>query len=1033
MSSFFIRRPIVAIVIAILTTLIGAISILELPIAQFPNVIPPQIQVTAQYVGADALTVEESVATPIEQQMSGVEGMEYMYSVNASNGQMQLNVFFEIGTQPNTDQILAQLRQSQASSQLPTPVNQQGVVVQQSYSSPLLVYSIYSPKGTYDSIFLANYAYINLKYALTRVKGVGSVAIYGAGQYAMRIWVDPDLMAKLNVTVPEVVNAIQQQNTVNPAGQIGAEPSPKGVSFTYTVRTTGRLVTEEEFGDIIVRANQNGSLIRVKDVARVELGAQSYNLEGRYQGQPAAVISISQQPGSNAIATANSVRKLMADLSKNFPEDLEYTTSLDTTLAITSSMEEIVHTIIEAIILVVIVVFVFLQGWRATLIPLIAIPVSLVGTFMFFPLIGFTLNTLSLFGLVLAIGLVVDDAIVVVEAVEHNIEKGLSPRDATEQAMKEVQGPVIATALIMAAVFLPTLFLPGMTGQMYQQFAVTIAISVIISAFNALSLSPALSSMLLRPRKEAKGILGRAFGGFNRVFGYATNKYVNACRMLIRRGVLAVALLLIISGVVGGLGKSLPSGFIPEEDQGYIFGFVQLPKASSLQRTRAVSQEVEKGLENLKGVKNVSSVVGFNLLSTVQSTYSAFFFINFEPWDERQTPETSASAILEKASEIIGQVPGAVGFAFPPPAIPGVGTSGGITLMLEDRTGRSVEFLAEQTNKFIEAVQKRPEFANAATVWIPDTPQVYIDVLESKALKQGVQLSDIYQTMQAFMGGSFVNFFNRFGQQWQTYVSAQSDFRSGMNNIGEFFVRNSDGKSIPLSSMIQIKRITGPEFTMRFNMYRSVQINAVPAKGYSAGQAMAAIEEVFNETMPPGMGYDYSGMSYQAKVAAEGISINTIFAISLIFVFLILAAQYESWSLPFSVLLCTPVAVLGAFLALKFRVMELNLYVQIGLIMLIGLSAKNSILIVEFAKQEFEKGATLFEAALKGAEIRLRPILMTSFAFILGCVPLWRASGSGAISRQNLGTTVIGGMLAASFIAIFLVPFTFYIIEKLSG
>jgi len=1033
MSRFFINRPIVAMVISIIIVIIGTLSIFELPIAQFPNVVPPQIQVTAQYTGADALTVEAAVATPIEQQMSGVEGMEYMYSVNASNGQMQLNIFFEIGSDPNIDQILAQMREAQAESQLPNSVREQGITVQQAYSSPLLVFALYSPNETFDSVFLANYTYINLQYAMTRVNGIGNVMIFGAGQYAMRIWVDPDRLAKMNITVPEVVNAIEAQNTVNPAGQIGAEPAPDGVQFTYTVRTQGRLVTEDEFADIIVRANPDGSLVRIRDIGRVELGAQTYNLEGRFNGKPSAVLAVYQQPGSNALATAKAARDLIKEMSESFPEDLEYSISLDTTLAITAGMEEIIQTLFEALALVILVVFVFLQGWRATLIPLIAIPVALIGTFMFFPVIGFSINTLSLFGLVLAIGLVVDDAIVVVEAVEHHIELGLSPKEATIKAMSEVQGPVIATALIMAAVFLPTLFLPGMTGQMYQQFAVTIAISVLLSAFNALTLSPALSALLLRPRKETKGPLGKFFNGFNKAFGYATNKYVNTCRALIRRSLLSVALLLIIAGAAGGLGSMLPSSFIPEEDQGYLFGFVQLPNASSLQRTRDVSAEVQQAIQKIPGVKDVTSVIGFNLLSSVQATYNGFFFISLNPWDERTDRKEKIKPLQYFITSAIAEVPGAVGFAFPPPAIPGVGSSGGITFMLEDRSGGTVEFLAEQTEKFIAAAQKRPELSMVSTTWIPDTPQVYVDVNQAKALKQGVQLSNVYQTMQAFMGGVFVNFFNRFGQQWQVYVEAEGDLRTEAGDVGQFYVRNDADQTLPLSSLIRIEHIVGPEFTMRFNMYRCAQINASIGQGYSTAQAMAALEEVFADTMPPEMGYDYSGMSYQEKVAAEGVSITTIFALSLVFVFLILAAQYESWTLPFSVLLCTPVAVMGAFLALNLRIMDNNLYAQIGLIMLIGLAAKNAILIVEFAKMEFENGKTLIEAALTGAQIRLRPILMTAFAFILGCVPLWTASGSGSISRQNLGTTVIGGMLAATLIAIFFIPFAFYLVEKLSG
>ncbi|HNZ59079.1 MAG TPA: multidrug efflux RND transporter permease subunit [Syntrophorhabdaceae bacterium] len=1032
MPKFFINRPIVAMVIAIITVIVGIVAMSSLPIAQFPDIVPPEILVSASYIGADSITVEQSVATPIEQQMSGVDNMIYMYSINANNGQMQLRVDFDIGTVPNTDQVLTQMRLGQAQSQLPTEVNNLGVTVQKSTSSPLLVISLYSPKDTYDQLFLSNYAYININDPLSRVQGVGQVQIFGAGQYAMRLWVKPDHLAKLNVTINEIVDAINSQNTVNPSGQIGAEPVPKGQEFTYSVKAQGRLVNEKEFGDIVIRANPDGSLLRLKDVARAELGAQSYSIIGRYNGKPAAVIAVYQLPGSNAIDTAERVKKLMADWKKRFPQDLEYSISLDTTLPVTEGIREIVITLVEALILVIIVVFLFLQGWRATLIPLCAVPVSLVGTFAFFPLFGFSINTLSLFGLVLAIGLVVDDAIVVVEAVEHHIEKGLSPKDATIKAMQEVSGPVVAIALILAAVFVPTAFIPGITGRLYQQFAVTIAISVIISAFNALTLSPALSALLLKPRKKGTGYLQKFYDWFNRVFGKATDGYVGLCGVAIRKSMISIGMLVIVSFVVVILGKGLPGSFLPEEDQGYQFAVVQLPNAASLQRTDDVVRKVEKIIAGTPGIQSCTTIVGYNMLSQVANTYSGFFFITLKEWSERKKPEEKHSAIIMRLNYAMSKLTEGIGFAFSPPAIPGIGTAGGFTFVLEDRSGSDLSFLTENVKKFITEAKKRPELSRITTTFSPSVPQMFVNVDRDKVLKQGIDLADVYQTLQCFMGGTFVNYFNRFGRQWQVFVQAEGSYRRNTDNLGQFYVRNNDKNMVPLSSVISVKETSGPEFTMRYNQYRSAQIFGNAAPGYSSAQAMKALEDVFAKTMPREMGYDYIGMSYQEKKAQEGISASAIFGFSLFCVFLILAAQYESWSLPFSVLLGTPIAVMGAFLGLLIRGFENNVYAQIGLVMLIGLAAKNAILIVEFAKMEYEKGTPLIEAALYGARLRLRPILMTSFAFILGCMPLAVASGAGALSRQVMGTAVIGGMLTATLIAIFLIPVTFYLVEKIS-
>jgi HAE1 family hydrophobic/amphiphilic exporter-1 len=1031
MARFFINRPIVAMVMSILMVIIGLVAMSGLPIAQFPNIVPPEIKIAATYTGADALTLEQSVATPIEQQMSGVDNMNYMYSINANNGQTNLTVNFDIKTDPNTDQLLAQMRKGQAESQLPSDVRNYGVTVQKSTSSPLIMFGLYSPNGTYDNVFLANYCYININDQMTRVPGIASVTVFGAGQYAMRLWVKPDQLAKLNLTIPEIVNAINAQNTVNPAGQVGAEPVPPGQEFTYAVRAQGRLQSEEDFGRVVVRANTDGSIVRVSDVARIELGAQTYNMEGRLNGKPSALIALYQMPGTNAVDAAKGARQLMEDLKQRFPPDLDYVVSLDTTLAVTEGIKEIEHTLFEALVLVIIVVFIFLQGWRATLIPLLAVPVSLVGTFMFFPLFGFSINTLSLFGLVLAIGLVVDDAIVVVEAVEHHIEHGLNPREATFKAMEEVSGPVIAIAIILAAVFVPTAFIPGITGRLYQQFALTIALSVIISAFNALTLSPALCALLLKPKVKGSGPLQKFYDWFNRVFGRATNGYVGICRVAVRKSVISLLFLVGMVALTGFLGKTVPSGFLPEEDQGYIYAGIQLPDAASLQRTRELTMQAEQLIMATPGVKFCTSVIGYSMLSQVSNTYSAFFFITLEEWAARKEPAVQYEAIKHSLSQKLGGISGAIGFAFSPPAIPGIGTSGGVTFLLEDRAGKDIDFLAANVNKFVEAARKRPELASVSTTFRPTVPQLYIDVDQDKVLKQGVNVNDVYKTLQSFMGSGFVNYFNRFGRQWQVFIQAEGDYRTNIDNIGQFYVRNSEGKTVPLSALTTVKNIAGPEFTMRYNLYRAAQINAGANPGYSSAQAMRALEEVFAETMPTEMGFDYMGMSFQEWQAQKGVSPMVIFGFSLLCVFLILAAQYESWSLPFSVLLGTPIAVAGAFGALYLRGQENNVYAQIGLVMLIGLSAKNAILIVEFAKMEVEKGRPLLEATLEGAKLRLRPILMTSFAFILGCVPLAIASGAGAISRQVMGNAVIGGMLAATCIGIFIIPVTFFVVEKL--
>ena len=1031
MSKFFIGRPIVAIVISIITVIGGVVAMAKLPVAMLPDIVPPQISVSTTYTGADALTIEQSVATPLEQQMNGVDNMLYMMSTNANDGTMNLKVTFDVGTNVDIDQVNTQNRVSQASPNLPTSVNQYGVTVKKLMGLPLLVLSIYSPNSTYSGQFLGNYATINVNDAILRVPGVGQVTNFGAADYAMRIWVKPDQLTKLGMTVTDLTNAVQQQSAVNPAGQIGAEPAPKGQQFTYAVRAAGRLINAEEFGNIIVRQNPDGSTVRLKDVSRIELGSLIYQQIGRYNAKPAVVIAVYQAPGSNALAVAKQVKAQMEDLKSRFPPDLDYVVAMDTTLPITEGMKEIVKTLLEAVGLVIVVVFLFLQNWRATLIPLLAVPVSLIGTFVIFPILGFSINTLSLFGLILAIGLVVDDAIVVVEAVEHHIEHGLAPKEATLKAMEEVSGPVVGIALVLSAVFVPMAAMGGIKGLLNQQFAITIAISVLISAFNALTLSPALTALLLRPRKKGAGPLGKFFEWFNRWFGKMTGGYVTWSHVLIRRWVLALLLLVGISVVALGMGKGLPSSFIPEEDQGYAFLQLQLPDAASLQRTDAVMRKMDDMLAHTHGVKSFSGISGFSLLSNTSASYTGFYFLQLDPWDERATPELSANGLMQALNQRMRrEIPEAIAFAFGPPAIPGLGTAGGFTFMLQDRSSGSVQQLAETLDKFTVAARKRSEIASLVTTFRSSVPQLFVDVDQDRVLKQGLQFGEVYQTLQAFLGGAYVNQFNRFGRQWKVYLQAEPEYRSSVDRINDFFVRNSKGDMTPLASLVTMKRVSGPEYTNRFNMFRSIQVNGSPSPGYSSGQAMTAMEEVAKEVLPSGFGYAWMDMSYQEEKAAGGQAM--VFGMSFLFVFLILAALYESWSLPFSVLLSVPVAVLGSNGGLLLRKFDNNVFAQIGLIMLIGLTAKNAILIVEFAILEHGKGKELVEAALEGARLRLRPILMTSFAFILGCVPLWAAKGAGAIGRKVLGTSVITGMTAASVLGVFLIPVLFVVVERIA-
>ena len=1031
MARFFIGRPIVAIVIAIIIMLAGIVVMRGLPEAQFPDIVPPQIIVSTTYPGADAQTVEQSVATPIEQQMNGVDNMLYMQSTNGNDNTMSLTVTFDVDTDVNTDEVNVQNRVAQASPNLPPDVTQFGTTIRKSTGLPLLAFALYSPNHTHDSLFLANYANININDQLLRIPGAGQALLFGATDYSMRIWIKPQVLAKLGLTVGDLVGALNQQNAVNPAGQLAGNPAVPGTAMTYTVRTQGRLVTAEQFGEIVVRANPDGSVVRLKDLARIELGSLSYNEASRFDGQPSCIIAVFLTPGANAVAVADATRKVMAQLQQRFPPDLAYSSALDTTLPVTEGIHEILVTLLIAMGLVILVVYIFLQNWRATLIPMIAVPVSLIGTFAFFPVLGFSINTLSLFGLVLAIGLVVDDAIVVVEAVEHHIEEGMPPRDATLQAMREVSGPVVAIALILASVFIPMAFMSGIQGQLNKQFAVTVAISVIISAFNALTLSPALAAMLLRPRKPVRGPLGMFFRGFNKGFDKLKNGYVNVSHGLIRKVVVAILILACFVGLDALVGRKLPTSFLPDEDYGFLFMNVQLPPAASLERTDEVARKIEGILAKTPGVKDYTTIDGFSLLTRVSTTNSAFYFVTLKPWTERSSSGLASGSILANINrQLFSQVPEAIAFAFSPPAIPGFGSAGGFSLWIQDRSGGSVDDLDQNLQKFLQAARKRPELTGINSQFSAQTPQIYATVDRDKALKQGVALSDVYQTLQASLGGLFVNQFNRFGRQWKVFLEAEAADRSSVSSISQYYVRDHAGTMVPLSTLVSTKPTNGPDYTTRFNLYRAAQVIGSAAPGYSSGQAQAALEEVARDTLPASMGYDWADLSYQENKASG--TAGKIFALSLLVVFLILAALYESWTLPFSVLLSVPIAILGGFAGLYLRHFDLDIYAQIGLVMLIGLAAKNAILIVEFARDEMSKGRDVVDAALEGARLRLRPILMTSFAFILGCVPLAIASGSGAVGRQILGTIVVTGMLAATALAVFIIPVLFVVFERIA-
>ncbi len=1031
MADFFIRRPIVAMVISILMVIVGGFVLTRLPVSEYPEVSPPVINVTGNFRGADAEAVEASVATPIEAQINGVEDMLYMKSVNAADGSMTLTATFDLGTSPNLNQVNVQNRASLAFPRLPEAVTRDGVSVKRSSPDILMMIGLVSPKGTYDAVFLSNYATINLIDAIARVKGVGDVKNFTAQDYAMRLWIDPDRLASRGLTPSDVIAAVREQNVQAAAGLVGAEPAKKGQEFQYNVVASGLLKEPKEFEEIIVRSYPDGSQVKVKDIARIEMGAQTYKSTARVGGAPAAALGIYLAPGANALSTADAIKKELADMEQRFPPDMKAQVTLDSTLPIKASMESIVHTLFEAVILVIVVVFIFLQSIRATLIPMLTVPVALLGTFMVFPLLGFSVNTLTLFGLVLAIGIVVDDAIVVVEAVMHHLEHGATPVEATRKAMKEVSGPVIAIALILCAVFVPVAFMPGLTGTLYQQFAITIAASVIFSAINALTLSPALAALLLRPPKPQKGPLGMFFRGFNKGFDAITSGYTGVVGYLVRRS--ARTMLLLVAAVVGivFLGKAVPGGFVPDEDKGYFFISAELPNAASMQRSEAVGAKIEQILAKTEGIDSYVNISGFSIMSGVASSNSLTFFVSLKDWKERTTPQTHVKGIMRNLTGQFMRIPEARALAFGPPSLPGYGSASGFTFELQDRSGGSVQELAMMSEKFLMEASKRPELTRLYTGFRPSVPQIKVDLDREKCRKLGVNVSDVFNTLQSYLGGAYVNDFNRFGRVYRVFLQAEPQFTSKPEDIRKFNVRNKDGLMVPLDTLVNVSATGGPAFTTRYNLFRTTEITGAPAPGYSSSQAVAAMEEVAKQVLPSNFGYEWTGLTYQEK-KAEGQAVF-IFGLAIVFVFLLLAAQYESWSLPFSVLLATPLVVLGTYLGLLMRGFENNVYAQIGIIMLIGLAAKNAILIVEFAKMEFDNGKPFIEAAILGAKLRLRPILMTSFAFILGAVPLAIAAGSGAESRKVMGTAVVFGMGIATLIGVFIIPACYVFVMRLNG
>ena len=1035
-AEIFIKKPVTAIVISIVIVLVGFIAMTTLPVAQYPNITPPTVTVSGIFTGADAQTVEQTTTTAIETQINGTPGMTYMSSNSTSSGQSSININFDIGTDVNIAALDVQNRVSVAQPTLPDAVKRLGLTVRKRNPSIMVVLALYSPHGTHDATFIGNYANIYLKDALQRVKGVGDI-VSRADDFGMRIWMNPEKLASLEMTTSDVTAALSEQNLQVAAGTVGGNPQPNTQSFEYSVLTNSRINTKEQFENIIVRTvPSTGTVVYLKDVARVELGKFDYGSNAFVNGKPAAFILIYQAPGANALETFDGIKKALTELKKSFPKDIDYDMPLETVTVVKVSIEEVLHTLIEALLLVVLVVFLFLQNWRATLIPVLAIPVSLIGTFIFFIPFGFTINTLTLFAFVLAIGIVVDDAIVVVEAVQHYIDHGkLSPKEATQKAMRDISGPVIAIALILAAVFVPVGFIPGIVGRLYQQFAITIAVSVIISAFVALSLTPALCSLMLKPSKDAtakKNILEKFFAWFNKGFGKFNRAYTSGVAKWIRATPIVLVMLACLFVGLFFMFKTKPSGFIPSEDEGRLFVTYEMPEATSTTRSKAMLKDIMSRVQSVPGVRLVGGLAGLNIITFSSKSNAGTMFVGLKTWSDRKTKETQLKSIIAEIQKRTADIKEARILAIAPPAIPGLGQTAGFTFELQQTTSTdNIQQFETVTRKFLAEVNQRPEIGMAFTFFSSHTPSYQVNLDKEKAKKLGVSVADVYSTLSTLLGSSYINDFNLYGRNFRVMVQADSIYRSSIDELGKYYVRNSQGNMIPLGSLVTTKVVESPSLISHYNIYRSVEINGSPKPGFSSGQAIDALKEVAAKSLPVGYGYEFSGLSRE-EIAA-GDSTTLIFAISIIFVFLFLAALYESWSIPFSVLFAVPIGAFGSILTLLLLPnLTNNVYAQIGLITLIGLAAKNAILIVEFAKERVDHGVEIVAATLQAVNLRLRPIVMTSLAFILGVLPLAFATGAAAESRKTIGWTVFGGMLSATTLAIFVVPVLFVLITKLS-
>ena len=1031
----FIKRPVTAIVISIVIVLVGIIAMTTLPVAQYPDITPPTVTISGNFTGADAQTVEQTTTTAIETQVNGTPGMTYMSSNSSSSGQSSINVNFEIGTDVNIAALDVQNRVSVAQPSLPDAVKRLGLTVRKRNPSIMVALALYSPNGTHDAIFIGNYANIYLKDAMQRVKGVGDI-VSRADDFGMRIWLSPEKLANLGMTTSDILASLTEQNLQVAAGTIGGNPQPALQSFEYSVLTNSRINTKEQFENIIVRTvPATGIIVYLKDVARVELGKFDYGSNAFVDGKPAAFVLIYQAPGANALQTFEGINKALLELKKTFPKDIDYTMPLETVSVVKVSINEVVHTLVEALLLVILVVFLFLQNWRATLIPVLAIPVSLIGTFIFFIPFGFTINTLTLFAFVLAIGIVVDDAIVVVEAVQHYMDhEKLSAKAATKKAMDDISGPVIAIALILAAVFVPVGFIPGIVGRLYQQFAITIAVSVIISAFVALSLTPALCSIMLKPSKDEaakKNWLEKFFAWFNKGFGNITSSYTRGVGKWIRATPFVLIMLVCLFVGLFFLFKSKPSGFIPSEDEGRLYVTYEMPEATSTNRSKEMLLEVMKRTQAVPGVRTVGGLAGLNIISFSFKANVGTMFVNLKPWDERKSKELQLQNIIEEIQKRTADIKEARILAIAPPAIPGLGATSGFTFELQQTTSTdNIQQFETVARNFLAEVNKRPEIGRAYTFFTTHTPSYQVDVDKAKAKLLGVNVADVYSTMSTLLGSSYVNDFNLYGRNFRVVAQADSTYRSSISELGKYYVRNNQGGMVPLGSLVTSKITESPSLISHYNIYRSIEINGTPKPGFSSGQAIEALKDAA-KTLPAGYGYEFSGLSLE-EVKAGGSTV-TIFAISIIFVFLFLAALYESWSVPFSVLFAVPIGAFGSILTLiLLPKLTNNVYAQIGLITLIGLAAKNAILIVEFAKERVDRGVDITHATLQAVQLRLRPIVMTSLAFILGVLPLAFATGAAAESRKTIGWTVFGGMLAATTLAIFVVPVLFVLITKLS-